>query len=48
MRTFAHAFRFMGEHPHLLLEKTGQLLAAIDVAKMYGFTDTSGVVPSPL
>lgn len=36
MRTFAHAFRFMGEHPHLLLEKTGQHLelscAALGIA----------------
>jgi osmoprotectant transport system permease protein len=36
VRTFAHAFRFMGEHPHLLLEKTGQHLelsgAALGIA----------------
>lgn len=31
-----------------LLDKTGQVLTAIDVAKEYGFTDTSGVVPTPL
>lgn len=31
-----------------LLERTGQTLMAIDVAKAYGFTDTSGTVPSPL
>ncbi|HEX5245783.1 MAG TPA: ABC transporter permease [Gaiellaceae bacterium] len=36
MRTFVHAFRFMGENPHLLLEKTGQHLelsgAALGIA----------------
>ncbi len=31
-----------------LLEKTGQVLTAIDVAKTYGFTDTNGLVPEPL
>lgn len=31
-----------------LLEKTGQVLMAIDVATEYGFTDTNGLVPSPL
>lgn len=31
-----------------LLEKTGQVLTAIDVAREYGFTDTNGLVPSSL
>ena len=31
-----------------LIEKTGRVLTAVDVAKDYGFTDTSGVIPSPL
>jgi len=31
-----------------LLEKTGQLMTAIDVAKTHGFTDLNGLVPSPL
>jgi NAD(P)-dependent dehydrogenase (short-subunit alcohol dehydrogenase family) len=31
-----------------LLEKTGQMLTAIDVARSYGFTDMSGRVPEPL
>jgi NAD(P)-dependent dehydrogenase (short-subunit alcohol dehydrogenase family) len=31
-----------------LLAKTGQVLTAIDIANAHGFTDTNGVVPTPL
>lgn len=31
-----------------LLSRTGQVLTAIDVANLYGFTDTTGIVPTPL